>query len=202
MNFRRHGPSIGGVPAARSRGERAVSDRARPLRDLPRARCGPAQRRGAAASSSRSSATFSVRLAGFARLRCTRCRRERLVAFSCKGRGFCPSLPPFDWCSGRPERSRGAVAGAWVKRAAHLVDDVLPDVPVRQWVLTFPHRLRNRLAWDHDGCRAVTRPFVRAVFGFPRPVTIGAGYTTKSQREERGSLAWLEGSDSTAAVVS
>jgi hypothetical protein len=28
---------------------------------------------------------------GFARLRCTRCRHERLVAFSCKGRGFCPS---------------------------------------------------------------------------------------------------------------
>jgi hypothetical protein len=28
---------------------------------------------------------------GFARLRCTRCRIERLVAFSCKGRGFCPS---------------------------------------------------------------------------------------------------------------
>lgn len=28
---------------------------------------------------------------GFARLRCTRCPTERLVAFSCKGRGFCPS---------------------------------------------------------------------------------------------------------------
>ena len=41
----------------------------------------------------------------------------------------------------------------------------MPDVPVRQWVLTLPHRLRYRLAWDHQGCRAVTRLFVRAVFG-------------------------------------
>jgi hypothetical protein len=89
---------------------------------------------------------------GFARLRCTRCRTERLVAFSCKGRGFCPS------CGGR----------RMVERAAHLVDHVLPDVAVRQWVLTLPHWLRYRLAWDHEGCRAVTRLFVRAVFGFLR----------------------------------
>jgi hypothetical protein len=48
-----------------------------------------------------------------------------------------------------------------VARAAHVVDAVLPDVPVRQWVLTLPLRLRNRLAWDHDLCRAVGI-FVRA----------------------------------------
>jgi hypothetical protein len=39
---------------------------------------------------------------GFARLRCTRCRTERLVAFSCKGRGFCPS------CGGRRMVERAA----------------------------------------------------------------------------------------------
>jgi hypothetical protein len=43
---------------------------------------------------------------------------ERLVAFSCKGRGFCP----------RYGGQRMA------ERAAHLVDHVLPDIPVRQWV--------------------------------------------------------------------
>ena len=32
--------------------------------------------------------------------------------------------------------------------AAHLVDRVLPDVPVRQWVLSVPHALRYRLAYD------------------------------------------------------
>jgi hypothetical protein len=32
---------------------------------------------------------------GFARLWCTNCNESRLVAFSCKGRGFCPA------CTGR-----------------------------------------------------------------------------------------------------
>ena len=35
------------------------------------------------------------------------------------------------------------------ERAAHLVDEVLPAVPARQWVLTLPYRLRYLLAWDH-----------------------------------------------------
>lgn len=76
---------------------------------------------------------------GFARFRCTSCREERLVAFSCKGRGFCPS------CGGR----------RMTERAAHLVDHVWPEVPVRQWVLTLPPRIRHVLAWRHDLCTAV-----------------------------------------------
>jgi len=32
--------------------------------------------------------------------------------------------------------------------AARLVDEVMPHVPVRQWVLTLPYPLRYRLAWD------------------------------------------------------
>ena len=59
---------------------------------------------------------------GFARVRCDGCAYEHLVPFSCKGRGFCPS------CGGR----------RMTERAAHLVDGVLPRVPVRQWVLTMP----------------------------------------------------------------
>ena len=51
---------------------------------------------------------------GFARLRCTDCALERLVPFSCKGRGFCPS------CGGR----------RMTEAAAHLVEVVLPRVPV------------------------------------------------------------------------
>ena len=84
---------------------------------------------------------------GFARFRCGNCKTERLVAFSCKGRGFCPS------CGGR----------RMAERAAHLVDHVLPDVPVRQWVLSVPHRTRYLLAWNHDVCRGVARALHRAV---------------------------------------
>jgi Transposase zinc-binding domain/Putative transposase len=93
-----------------------------------------------------------VMASGFARFRCGGCAREILVAFSCKGRGFCPS------CCGR----RMAVL------AAHLVDGVLGDLPVRQWVLTLPHRLRYALAYDPPLCRAVLGVFVRALLSFER----------------------------------
>lgn len=58
---------------------------------------------------------------GFARFRCPDCRTERLVALSCKGRGFCPA------CLGR----------RMIERSAALVDRVLPFVPIRHWVLPF-----------------------------------------------------------------
>ena len=48
------------------------------------------------------------------------------------------------------------------ERAAHLLDHVFPDVPVRQWVLSLPYRLRYQLAWDHELCRSVVAVFVRA----------------------------------------
>jgi hypothetical protein len=41
---------------------------------------------------------------GFARIRCRRCAEEYLVAFSCKGRGLCPS------CAAK----RGAAFGAFL----------------------------------------------------------------------------------------
>ncbi|MFN0299632.1 MAG: transposase zinc-binding domain-containing protein [Burkholderiales bacterium] len=59
---------------------------------------------------------------GFLRLRCAKCAHEKLVAFLCKRRGFCPS------CGAR----------RMAEAAAHLVDYVIPPVPVRQWVLSFP----------------------------------------------------------------
>ena len=49
-----------------------------------------------------------------------------------------------------------------------LVDHVFPDVPVRQWVLSLPYRLRYRLAWDHELCRAVVAVSLRAVLGWLR----------------------------------
>ena len=63
---------------------------------------------------------------GFLRVKCDACSHEHLVAFSCKRRGFCPS------CGAR----------RMIESAAHLVDHVLPEQPIRQWVLTFPYPLR------------------------------------------------------------
>jgi hypothetical protein len=48
--------------------------------------------------------------------------------------------------------------------AAHLVDCVLPEVPVRQWVLTLPYPLRYRCAYDARLTSAVLRAFLRALF--------------------------------------
>ena len=67
---------------------------------------------------------------GFLRLRCGDCGHDKLLAFSCKRRGFCPS------CGTR----------RMSQTAAHLVDHVIPHVPVRQWVLSLPIPLRLLLA--------------------------------------------------------
>ncbi|MGE4606418.1 MAG: transposase [Myxococcota bacterium] len=89
---------------------------------------------------------------GFMRVHCDGCGHDRLVAFSCKGRGFCPS------CGGR----------RMADTAARLVDCVLPEVPVRQWVLTLPYPLRYRCAWDARLTSEVLRAFLRALFADQR----------------------------------
>jgi hypothetical protein len=52
--------------------------------------------------------------------------------------------------------------------AAHLVDHVLPEVPVRQWVLTLPYPLRYRCAWNARLTSDVLRCFLRALFADQR----------------------------------
>ena len=59
-------------------------------------------------------------------------------------------------------------------RAAHLVGHVFPAVPIRQWILTMPPRLRYLLAWDYALCRAATprltpRPTEHGTQIGPRP---------------------------------
>ena len=85
---------------------------------------------------------------GFLRLHCDECGHDRLVPFSCKRRGFCPS------CGGR----------RMADTAAHLIDRVLPVVPIRQWVLTLPYPLRYRCAYDAKLTTEVLRAFLRSLF--------------------------------------
>ena len=84
---------------------------------------------------------------GFVRLRCD-CGQERLLAFSCKQRAPCPS------CSAR----------RMAEQAAHLVDRVLPNVPVRQWVLTLPWEIRLLAAVRPEVLSAMARIFVQCIF--------------------------------------
>ena len=69
---------------------------------------------------------------GFARTFCEACQHDFLIAFSCRGRGVCPA------CNAR----------RMVETAAHLADHVMPRLPVRQWVLSVPKRLRYYLQTD------------------------------------------------------
>ena len=109
---------------------------------------------------------------GFARLRCETCRHDLLVAYSCKGRGICPS------CAGR----------RMANCAAHLVDRVVPDVPLRQYVLSLPHELRRLAAFKQDVLGALVKIFIDAVT---------AGYRARAKREgiegaEVGAITFLQ----------
>jgi hypothetical protein len=52
--------------------------------------------------------------------------------------------------------------------AAHLVDHVIPDVPVRQWVLSVPFELRLLLSCRADAFGTITSLFANEVFRWQR----------------------------------
>lgn len=89
---------------------------------------------------------------GFARVRCGACGYELLVPFSCKRRGICPS------CTARRTEDT----------AAHLVDHVLPRVPYRQWVFTFPIPIRLALSRRPHLVTAALQACVRVLFSWQR----------------------------------
>ena len=102
---------------------------------------------------------------GFLRMKCDACRHEKLVAFSCERRGFCPS------CGAR----------RMADTAAHLVEHVLPEQPIRQWVLSFPYPLRFLFATRPAVLTQVPGIVYRAVSTFlvrGAGVHMGAGART------------------------
>jgi hypothetical protein len=86
-----------------------------------------------------------------------------VVAFSCKGRGVRPS------CNGR----------RMAQTAAHLVDRVIPPVPVRQWVISVPKRLRCFLSDGPSAVAALTRIFNKEI---ERLLCTAAGSTRDGDR--------------------
>jgi hypothetical protein len=85
----------------------------------------------------------SVMQRGFAHLACEDCGLPRLVAFTCAGRGFCPT------CLGRR-----------MNQTTHnLLVHVVPAQPLRQWVLSLPYALRAPLAYELGLMSVVARVF-------------------------------------------
>ncbi len=71
---------------------------------------------------------------GFARVRCDHCKHEYLLAFSCKGRWFCPS------CHQKKVQLFGVL----------LAETILYPVPHRHFTFGIPKMLRPYLRYDRD----------------------------------------------------
>jgi len=84
-------------------------------------------------------------------VRCGACHAEYLVAFSCKGRGLCPS------CAAK----RAAALAAFLR------EEVLADVGHAQWVFSIPKMLRRNGSSRAVGCAPDT--YIRTTLsGNPR----------------------------------
>lgn len=89
---------------------------------------------------------------GFIRVKCSDCGKEKLVPFSCKKRGFCPC------CCGKRMN----------ETAIHLTDNMIPRVPVRQFVVTFPLPLRFWMASNPKLGSKILEITIRAITGYYR----------------------------------
>ena len=89
---------------------------------------------------------------GFVRTYCHQCRESGIVPFSCKKRGFCPSC-----CARRMN-----------DEAAHLVDSVLPEVVMRQWVLSFPYKLRYQMAHNPKLTNKILSIFIQTISSYQK----------------------------------
>ena len=77
-------------------------------------------------------------------------------------------------------------------RAAHLVDHVLPRVPIRQWVLSVPIRLRYLMAYDSALCSQVLDIFKTEVFRWYRWCAKGQGAMETMSEAHCGSVTFIQ----------
>ncbi len=98
---------------------------------------------------------------GFARVRCDHCRHEYILAFSCKGRWFCPS------CHQKKVQLFGEL----------LSGTILHPVPHRHLTFTIPKMLRPYFRYDRDLLKDLCRianqclvEFMRTTLGLPEGI--------------------------------
>ncbi len=112
---------------------------------------------------------------GFARAKCEDCGHERLIPFSCKGRGVCPS------CNTR----------RMAEVAAHITDHVLPHLPVRRaprtnlWCAAFA---LPGLWWPNEDPRISHRPADRLRYPPPPRATPRTSADLAGSRTSSGRL--------------
>lgn len=98
---------------------------------------------------------------GFARIRCEDCGTTRLLAFSCKGRYFCPSC----------HAKKVQLFGEFVR------NEVAEAVPHRHWVFSVPKMLRPYFKFDRSLLKDLCRigrgclvEWMREALGWPEGV--------------------------------
>ena len=99
---------------------------------------------------------------GFVEVACEACEKARLVAFCCKGRGWCPS------CTNRRAVETG------VRLAA-----LLPHVGHRQWTLSLPFGLRFQVVKKPELLKRLEVRLVRAVWRWQRREARKHGVTAR-----------------------
>ncbi|MCP4606974.1 MAG: hypothetical protein GY847_41760 [Proteobacteria bacterium] len=98
---------------------------------------------------------------GFVSIRCNDCKKSMAVAYSCKGRGFCPS------CTGR----------RMADTSARLLDGVFPpNAPVRQWILSLPINESGNESGAESGIFSILLVLIlRAMLGSLLQAVCGSG---------------------------
>ena len=89
---------------------------------------------------------------GVARFLCRKCGESRFVPYSCKRRMVCPSC----------DAKRAVI------ESSHALDELLPAVPYRQWVLVLPKRLRYFVHRDPRLPGEISRILAETLTGFYR----------------------------------
>ena len=114
---------------------------------------------------------------GFVKMSCEDCKSTLLVPLSCKKRGFCPS------CIGK-RMNEGA---------SFFVSSVIPKVPVRQWVLSFPIPARFWMARNPRLMGSLLNIFTRAVHTHYQDTFLNnAGAKSSEYKIQTGSLTVIQ----------
>jgi ribosomal protein S27E len=110
---------------------------------------------------------------GFARIRCPDCGEERLLMFSCRSRGFCPSC----------HSKRLEEWGEWMR------EELLLDVPHRQVVFTVPKMLRIFFKYTRrllgDLCQAASEALLKYFQAQPAQSSSQAWWPSSSRSDRR-----------------
>jgi hypothetical protein len=92
---------------------------------------------------------------GMARVKCTSCDEQQMVPLSCRWRGVCNSC--------QHKRS--------LAFCDFMLEEVVPDVPVRQFVFSLPKALRRFFAFDGSLYRQLSQLVIGEITRYMRSVT-------------------------------